>query len=91
MAAAEYQLRVDGKPVRYYTELCQDLLSDWREEAAKYPNAEKQVEIVRVREDVVFNQYHFRQFQKMFERMRECDAKLAVPVPPPSADINRGA
>ena len=60
----EYQLRVDGKPVRYYVELYQDLLADWMHECAKYPNAEKQVEIVRIHTDVIYSQYHFHQMRK---------------------------
>lgn len=71
---AEYELRVDGKPMRFYTELCRDLLNDWREECVKYPDAEKQVEIVQVKETVIFSQYHFHQFKKMFDRMRHKDS-----------------
>ena len=80
-----YQLRVDGETVSHYSELCKVLLDDWSTLCATYPQAEKQVEIVRVKEDVVFSQYHFNQFRLLFERPNRKDNAIGSnAVHPPS-------
>lgn len=93
MIMAEYELRVDGKAIRYSADLCSSFLDAWAEECAKYPNAEKQVEIVRVKEDVIFSQYHFHRLKRLYEShsVQLSNASNAKPVQastPPDMKVN---
>lgn len=73
--STEYELRIDGKAVMYDTMLSQPLIDRWIEECVKDPDAKTQVEIVRVKEDSVFNQHIFHRIRKQDERHR---AELAA-------------
>ena len=67
---SEYQLRINGEAVLYGTELTSEIMDRWVSECFKDPEATKQIEVVRVKEDVIYNQYTFHKIRLQHEANR---------------------
>jgi hypothetical protein len=68
---SEYQLRINGKAIMYSTDMCSALMDKWVEECVKDPEACTQIEIVRVKEDIIYNQYIFHKIRQQHEKHKQ--------------------
>lgn len=50
----EYQIRIDGTPMRYYSTISPEFIADWLEVCAANPRC--YVDIVSVRTEIIVNQ-----------------------------------
>jgi len=62
---SEYQLRVSGKPKRYFSCIGRSELDEWREFCIQHPKC--QVEIVQITENVIINQFNYGVFENHFK------------------------
>lgn len=64
----EYQIRIDGEPVRHSTILTKDELDIYLDLCKT--NAHKYVDIVVVRTEILINQFNYSQMKKHFETQK---------------------
>lgn len=65
-STAEYQIRVDGKPIYWSHMLCRELLMEYADQCKN--NAGCYVDIVRVNTEILVNQFTYNEMKRHFEK-----------------------
>lgn len=63
-----YQIRIDGKPVRYFTMIGQTEINDWLKICCDNPDC--YVDIAIIRTEILLNQYNYALLEKHFESVK---------------------
>lgn len=60
----EYTVRVDGKPIGFYSSMCTDAITQWVNACKENPKS--YVDIARISTDILVSQYDFGLLNKFF-------------------------
>lgn len=64
-STVEYQIRIDGKPAKFYSIMSKELLTEFLEACQK--NEECYVDIARVSTDIITSQYDYSVLEAHFK------------------------